>query len=94
MVLVPVTCPYCRSVEVGRYGKRNGKQLYICNNKECSHTTFPEKYTYKACDPKVKKQIFETTVNGNGTRATARILGISKDTVTAALKKKKKTYGT
>jgi transposase-like protein len=29
------------------------------------------------------------TVNGTGTRATGRILGISKDTVTAILKKHK-----
>jgi transposase-like protein len=46
-------------------------------------------YTYKANDPKVKESIFEHAVNGTGTRATARLLGISKDTVTNVLKKQK-----
>jgi len=32
-------------------------------------------------------------VNGTGTRVTGRVLGISKDTVTAILKKQKKGLG-
>ncbi|MDR2204366.1 MAG: hypothetical protein LBE76_08795 [Nitrososphaerota archaeon] len=33
--------------------------------------------------PKVHNQVLKMAVNGTGTRATGRILGISKDTVTA-----------
>ena len=89
MVLVAVKCPFCKSEDVKKYGKdKKGKQLYMCKNKECSHTTFPEQYTYNACSPDVKDKIFDLTVNGNGVRAIGRILNISKDTVTAVLKKR------
>ena len=89
MVLVPVKCPFCGSESIVKSGQTAlGKQRYLCKNKDCSHITFIEDYSNKACDPKVKEQIFELTVNGNGTRATGRILGISKDTVTETLKKK------
>ena len=35
----------------------------------------------------VNGEVLKMAVNGTGTRATGRILGISKDTVTAVLKK-------
>jgi transposase-like protein len=90
MVLIPLLCPYCGSDNVGKNGRyANGKQRYICKNKTCSHTTFVENYTYKAHEPGVKESIFEHIVNGNGTRATARLLGISPNTVTNVLKKRK-----
>lgn len=88
MVLISVKCPFCNSDNVVKYGKNSkGIQVYMCKNKECSHGKFPEKYTYRACDPEIKEQIYDLTVNGNGTRAISRILRISKDTVSAALKK-------
>jgi DNA invertase Pin-like site-specific DNA recombinase len=46
-------------------------------------------YTYNACKPEIKASITKLSVNGNGTRAIARCLGIHRDTVTAELKKKK-----
>jgi transposase-like protein len=89
MVLVPLKCPFCGSEAIVKNGKTSsGKQRYLCNNEECIRRTFSENYTYKACDPKVKEQIYSMTVNGNGTRAIGRILEISKNTVTATLKKK------
>ena len=92
MVLVPLTCPQCGSENVATSGfYPNGKQRYTCKNKECSRKIFLASYTNKAYDPKVKRQIFEQTINGSGTRAIARNLGISKDTVTATLKKLKNT---
>ncbi|MDR2699649.1 MAG: hypothetical protein LBC12_02370 [Nitrososphaerota archaeon] len=48
-----------------------------------------EQYTHKAYLPKVRNQVLKMTADGTGTRATGRILGISKDTVTAILKKHK-----
>jgi transposase-like protein len=90
MVYVSVKCPFCGSEDIVKYGRnKKDKQIYMCKNKECPHTTFPEEYTYNACNPNVKSQIFDLTVNGNGTRAIGRILNISNNTVTAALKKKK-----
>jgi transposase-like protein len=37
----------------------------------------------------VKKQVTEMALNGSGVRDTARVLGISKDTVLSELKKKR-----
>lgn len=93
MVLTPILCPYCGSENVNKYGNyANGKQRYICKNKECTHKTFVESYTYKAHDPNVKESIYLHIANGNGTRAAARLRGISKNTVTSALKKRNPTY--
>ncbi len=87
MVLVPVKCPHCGSSDVRKNGfSKVGKQRYICCNNDCSKKTFIENYTNKAYDPYVRNQIYFCTVNGNGTRATARMLGIAKDTVTDALR--------
>ena len=65
---------------------RNGKQRFLCCNEKCSHKTFVEKYTHKAYDPNVHAHIFFSIVNGSGTRATARMLGIDKGSVTTALR--------
>jgi transposase-like protein len=90
MVLVPIRCPHCGSENVVKNGHyANGKQRYMCRNAECPHSVFVNNYTYNACDPKIKEEILKMTVNGNGTRAIARILEISPNTVTATLKKKK-----
>ena len=59
------------------------------NNKTCTHKNFIEQYTNKAYQPNIQEQVLKMAVNGTGTRATGRILGISKDTVTAILKKHK-----
>jgi IS1 family transposase len=50
------------------------------------HKTFVESYTYNAYDPNIRSRIFFLIINGSGTRATARTLGIAKDTVTDALR--------
>jgi hypothetical protein len=87
MVLAPVKCPHCGSDKVKKNGTaRNGKQRFLCGNEHCSHKTFVEKYTYNAYDPNIRSRIFFSIVNGSGTRASARTLGIAKDTVTDALR--------
>jgi IS1 family transposase len=87
MVLAPVKCPHCGSVKVRKNGTaKNGKQRFLCLNGNCSHRTFVERYTYKAYDPYVRSRIYFLIINGCGTRATARALGIAKDTVTDALR--------
>jgi transposase-like protein len=67
--------------------------IYNCNNKTCTRKNFIQEYTNKAYQPNVREQVLKMTVNGTGTRATGRILGISKDTVTAILKKQKSGPG-
>ena len=88
MVSIALKCPFCKSEDVGKYGTVNGKPRYICKNTDCSHTTFYADYSYKGCTPEVRLQIIKMSIDGSGTRAIARVLGISKDTVTAVLKKK------
>jgi len=88
MVLIPVTCPDCKGENIGKNGHdQKGVQRYICRNAECARKTFALEYTYNAYVKGVKESIYEHTVNGNGTLAIARLLKISKNTVTAALKK-------
>jgi len=89
MATAAVRCPYCGSENVIKSGKdENGKQRFLCKEKDCPHTTFLNEYDNLGWDPEVKEKILQMTVNGNGTRAIARILGISTNTVTSELKKK------
>ena len=90
MAVIKVKCPYCGSEEVSLYGKNStGRQRYLCRNKACSHKTFQMEYKNEACRPGTREKIVEMVMNGSGTRDTGRVLGISKDTVTAVLKKRK-----
>jgi len=91
---IVVKCPFCKSEKVSKNGRNGtGKQVYNCNNQECNRKNFIEEYKYKACDPEVRKQVLKMATDCTGTRATGRILGISKDTVTAILKKLKIGHG-
>jgi transposase-like protein len=89
MVLVALKCPSCNSENVGKFGIINGKQRYVCNNEKCSRKTFYAEYTNKGCTPEIKAKIIKMSIDGFGTRAIARVLGISPNTVTAVLKKKR-----
>ncbi|MDE7244913.1 MAG: hypothetical protein K2O18_13200 [Oscillospiraceae bacterium] len=90
MAVVKVKCPYCWSDEVSLFGKNStGRQRYLCRNKACGHKTFQLEYQNNARRPGIKKKIVDMVMNGAGTRDTGRVLGISKDTVTAVLKKRK-----
>ncbi len=94
MATVKVKCPYCGSEEVVLYGKTSaGKQRYLCKNKECAHKTFQLEYKNNASKPGMTEKIIEMVMNGAGTRDTGRVLGGSKDTVTA-VKKNGKTCQT
>jgi len=82
-----VACPNCDGEKVVKNGlDQNGKQRYRCRNPGCGRINFIGSYTNRAYDPKVREQIFVLAASGSGTRATGRILGISRDTVTAVLK--------
>ncbi len=87
---ITVRCPFCNSDKVSKNGhNKTGKQVYNCNNPDCTHHNFVEEYTYKAYEPEVRCKVLKMAVDCTGTRATGHILGISKDTVTAILKKTK-----
>ena len=89
MLTVLKKCPYCDSTDIIKNGKYpNGKQRYVCNNEDCPHTTFIDEFSYNGWNPIIKQQIIKMSINGNGTRAIARTLGISANTVTSELKKK------
>ncbi len=89
MVLVAMKCPNCGSDKVGKYGTSNGKQRYICRNSECTHQTVYDEYTNKGYKPEIKLSIIQMATDGVGIRATARLLGISTDTVMPELKKRR-----
>ena len=84
MVLVPLKCSYCESINIRKFGSSPiGKQRYECKN--CKKT-FQDNYTYTAYNPNIRSDIFFQTVNGSGIRAIARTLGIAKDTVISTLR--------
>lgn len=88
MVYEKVKCPYCGSEDVVRNGKSpTGKQRYLCLNHNCKHKSFQLEYEKNAYKPGVREQVVNMAMNGSGTRDTGRVLHISKDTVTAILKK-------
>jgi transposase-like protein len=84
-----IKCPHCGSKNVSKHGKNTGKQRYICKNSECSHKTFCAEYKYNACKTEVRKRVLAWSADGAGIRAIARQEKISKNTVSAILKKRK-----
>ncbi|MBW4542198.1 MAG: hypothetical protein KME43_24130 [Myxacorys chilensis ATA2-1-KO14] len=89
MGLEPVLCPTCGSHDVVKHRQSGeGKQRYKCRNSECSRCPFIQTYAYGRYLPDIKQQIVDMAVNGSGTRDTARVLKISRTTVTETLKKR------
>ncbi|MDI1276705.1 IS1-like element transposase [Methylobacter sp.] len=64
-----------------------GTQRYRCHNPECKTKTFMLDYRYKACEPGIREQVVDMSINGSGIRDTARVLKINKNTVISTLKK-------
>lgn len=87
MAVIPVRCPCCDSDQVVKRGKTdNGKQRYQCQQAPCARRSFILEYTHRGYLPSVKQQIIDLAMNGSGIRDTARVLGISPDTVLDELK--------
>ena len=90
MTFIPVRCPQCEDDHVVKRGKTsNEKQRSLCQNEACLQQTFVLEYRHRGRLPQVKQQIIDIALNGSGIRDTARVLGISKDTVLSELKKRK-----
>ena len=64
MVLIPVSCPFCGTTNVRKFGVVSGKQRYECLNKECTHRTFMPEYTYNAYNPDIKAKVFFSPLMG------------------------------
>lgn len=91
MAFINVKCPQCRCDDVIKFGTNtSGKQRYKCKNSECQKNTFLLEYSPNGDLPEVKKKIIEMALNGKGIRDTARVLGISMNTVMSELKKRKR----
>ena len=92
MAAIAVRCPSCARDDVVKRGKTsNGKQRYLCQDEACPRRTFLLEYTNRGYLPSVKRQIIDLALNGSGIRDTARVLGISTDTVLSELKKRNAT---
>jgi transposase-like protein len=90
MVLIAVRCPYCQTDQIAKRGRTDtGKQRYRCQNPNCPHQSFLRNPSYKGRLPEIKRQIIDMALNGSGIRDTARVLGISTDTVINELKNKR-----
>ena len=84
MAYIAVECPHCKSTKVNEHGvSAVGKQRYRCVT--CGKT-FQLKYTYAGCEQSIRSKVYYKTINGSGTRAIARELGISRNTVTSILR--------
>ena len=87
-VLIPVLCPDCHSSNVSKYGKSpQGKQRYLCQNSDCLRRTFILDVEQPGRKREVKQKIVDMALNGSGVRDTARVLGVSTNTVIRELKK-------
>ena len=86
MVQLPVLCPVYQQPEaVYRHGKtRDGRQRYRCTARA---RTFQLQYRHKVYEPGTRAKITDMALNGSGVRDTARVLGISPQTVMGELKK-------
>jgi insertion element IS1 protein InsB len=89
MTFIAVQCPHCHSEQIVKRGKtRRGTQRYLCQNMACAQGSFLLDYRNRGCLPEVKPTIIDMRLNASGVCDTARVLGISTDTVLSALKKK------
>jgi insertion element IS1 protein InsB len=88
MILEPLHCPTCNGTDGIKHGtSAAGKQRYRCQDSACEKKTFIRDYSYEAYLPQVKQKISDMAMNGSGIRDTARVLGISLNTVIDTLKK-------
>lgn len=85
MIEKTIYCPRCESDHLVRNGEQCGHQRYRC--KDCGKS-FQLTYTYNARKPGIKELAEDMAHNGSGVRDTARVLGISPNTVVSLFKKK------
>ena len=70
MVLEPVHCPECNSINIVKHGKSAaGKQRYCCRNLDGERRSFILEFSYRGYLNEVKQQISDMAMNGSGIRA-------------------------
>lgn len=86
MAKIDVICPRCSEADGVRCNGHSlsGAQRYIC--KLCLKT-FQLHFRYRGAQPDIHQTIVDMAMNGSGCRDTARVLGISLNTVLMHLKK-------
>ncbi|MDD5580819.1 MAG: IS1-like element transposase [Methylobacter sp.] len=83
-----IICPKCGGNNIAKLGlSAHGAQCYCCRHPDCPTQTFMRNYRYRAYEPGIKAQVVEMAINSSGTRDTARVLKINKNTVISTLKK-------
>lgn len=84
--VTPIKCPRCESDELTGHGESdNGTPRFMCLN---CRKTFQRSYKQNIRKPGARKQVIDMTLEGNGTRAIARQMKISQNTVRKEIKKK------
>ena len=92
MVETAVRCLHCKSKKVVKYGTQSNG-IPRCKCKKCGKT-FQLEYLSTGAKPEIKMQIIKMSLNGSGMRDISRVLGISRNTVDAVLKKLKNYLST
>ena len=87
MAEIKIKCIHCGNEKNVKIRKQRN-ETPRCKCKKCQKT-FQTEYVNKGAQPETKRMIIKMAVNGSGVRDTARVLGISKDTVSKVLKKRK-----
>jgi len=72
--------------ECGQTRSQRGRQNVLYMPRGGLRKTFQGNYAHRGYEPRTRSDIYFPTVNGNGVRATAGSLGVSKDTVTSTLR--------
>ena len=90
MVLIAVTCLYGQSDPITTRGTtETDTQRYRCHNPHCPHQSFLLHPADKGRVPAITEPMIAMALHGRGIRDTARVLGLSTDTVLNELKKKR-----
>lgn len=86
MVTITLTCPYCRSEQLIKYGvTANGKQRYRCKACGRQHREHPSPPGYT---PAQRELILRAYQERSSLRGLSRTFGVARNTVSAWLKKK------
>ena len=85
MASVSISCPSCSATDgVVRNDKSTaGHQRYLCSH---CRKTWQLQFTYTASQPGTHQKIIDMDMNGVGSRATARIMGVGLNTFLRHLK--------
>jgi transposase-like protein len=86
MITIKLQCRHCQSDNIVRNGfSPNGKQKYLCRDCRCQSRDNPSSNAYTA---EQRQQILRAYEERSSLRGLSRTFGVSRNTVTAWIKKK------